>query len=449
MALSGLTPLKLEIFLKQSENRVSKWLARSLGRMWMAVLALALAFLIFNYDDFFALIEGSRGNGGLHVLLRLQWDLPIFLLGSVMALFFPSKVRWILVATNIVAWLVSSFYSFQDEVSLKLLIFIMVVYPLGYAMAQASLSKFLRSRTSLILISILYLLALAWLSVLLMQEKPHAFFTFWQTKAQYLVLQIFLIRFLFKDQNGAGDMIAAPTFASRALILPESSAISPTQIERHEIWWRGILNLLVGFAAAFICIFLNIEIIGIERPFIQYPAHYLLAVLGIISFLNTLSGILRLFGFRVLDATNFVWLSRSPAEYWRRGSVYSYLLILKYIYVPLLSRLKSPRLCRLIAFFVFLNMKIGILNYLFAIFHLLDHNILPKDHSMTREYASLIHWVYWFISLEFSYLIFRRTRLDEKAFRAWASVIGTHVFMSSLYYFAFVTYHYLNQLGRG
>ncbi|MFN7728008.1 MAG: hypothetical protein ACK5P7_02505 [Bdellovibrio sp.] len=280
---------------------------------------------------------------------------------------------------------------------------------------------------------------LTWISINLYAFSPERFLTFWFLKPHYLVLQILLIRFLRPGEVKDWSSLLAPTFAARGLIIPDSAG-SAAHEARNKLWWQGFLNIVLGLTLALIRIGFEENLNTIKTPLIYMPMRYVLAVLGLMSFLNILSGLIRIFGISILDATNFVWLSRSPAEYWRRGSVYSYLLLQKYIYLPLLARTRRPRLSRLIAFFLFINIKIGFLNYLALALFALGFSPFESADHFKREIWTLIQWTLWFVVLEFSLIGYKRTRVREKAGPAWRSVLLTHVTMSLIYLMSYFIY---------
>src|SRR5207253_4418568 len=95
---------------------------------------------------------------------------------------------------------------------------------------------------------------------------------------------------------------------------------------------------------------------------VKSTARYVLLILSDVGVFNIIAGSARIFGFRVRDATSFSWLARTPAEYWRRGSVYHYEFVNRYFFLALWKRLRNRFVVTFICFFFFYIMKNGIID---------------------------------------------------------------------------------------
>lgn len=441
MAFQFPAPIQVEIHLKKIEVRLARFLSQRAGVWGMIAVGLGLAWIIFHSAYFFVFVDQARANGGFRVIRLLKYSLPFFLVASLAPIILQRDLKNFSFYTLFLAWFINvHFYFHRLPVGLALLVH--AVYPVG-VIGGLYFARLRESRKSpfVYLFLFAYATLLIYIGYSLYHFRIGYFLSFWQFKIHYLFFQIILIYFFFYPRKDLPDLMLAPTFVARGLVLPETSRRETSDKERRFLWWNGILNILVGLAIAFVRLGFEEVLRGFKSIYIVYPGRYFLAVLGIISFLNILSGLLRLYSFSILDATNFFWLARSPSEYWRRGSVYSYILLKKFIYLPLLSRLKMPRLSRFFTFFIFINIKIGFINYLALALSLIGYKLFNEFATYTREIYAMMHWTLWFLLLEFSRPFFTRTALKEKAGRAWLSIAMTHASMASLYLITYLVYH--------
>lgn len=444
------SPIQVELKLRQLELRIVERLAGSFGRLGSVPAATAFALVLAWNPAFFSAVGVSAANGGGHVIGLMRFCLPWLVLGSVLTLFQSSHRKAGLLLVNLVAWAVNC-SQFFGRLPYGMALCIFTLYPgllaWGYGLILAREGRIRKLYCWLILATVIGAFAL-FAAKLLALQAPQKFDLLWRLKMHYLFFQPLLV--LAGSVSGARltEQLLAPTFVAHGMLLLESTRLENETARRTLLWWHGSWNILFGLGTAALRMGLERSLDGWHSLFVRYPLHYVYAVLGIVSFLNVSVGILRIFGFAVIDATNFLWLARTPAEYWRRGSVYSFLMIQKYVFLPVLARFRSARVGRLVAFFVFINLKIGILNYLSLGSYLLGYGTLfQRENKPVRELSTAIQWSLWFLVLELSIQFMARTRVRERAGKAWLSILATHVIMASLYLWTRLIYLKLASLG--
>lgn len=233
---------------------------------------------------------------------------------------------------------------------------------------------------------------------------------FWDLKIPFL--WIFLSLLLFRNKIEPAQLLN-PIQMFRGTIWPDATKFSSDNKSANEIFWHGCLNLFVGLSIAS----LRIALDSGQPATGVTPASTVLVLLirafTDIALFNCLVGFARCFGFRAPDATYFVLLSKTPAEFWRRGSVYTYQFTLRYIFFPLLRHTKLPLLALFFAFsFFFLN-RFGLEGFF--------------DFSQNGIVAVLVFLLYFAsIVITQRFWFFSKQQLLQAKF-AWASIFLTHM----------------------
>jgi hypothetical protein len=292
--------------------------------------------------------------------------------------------------------------------------------------------------------TVFYWTLIALISRSLASEPRHFLIQFWGLKTQFIWITalIWAYRQPLKSENLS--IALSPVNALRGALWPRDLRWSGHELsERRTLWWWGVCNLVLAYILLIFRMWAERGPVPHLTPeFSLRSANYFLGILNDVAVFNFLTGSIRLFGYRVQDATNFVLLARTPADIWRRGSVYNYLFVLQYVYMPLLrvTRNRNNFLVTFIAFLVFfVNHQTG--------FHL--HSTLKivglqggSNSNLTFFYQQLIVFLAWFglIYVSRRYWMFSWKQM-EKAHYAWLSIFMTHVTVLSVFFVIWKLFH--------
>jgi len=438
------TPIALEMSLKRFESKAVDWCANHFNSVVTAFLGAAFGLILIFSQTAFDFPSHYPANGGLFVIENIRFGIGVVVFASSFTLFLKTKLRLLYLALiTLAAWIYSVNNLFADLGNGPLLNAIYISLPayLGLAVWVTRTSS-VRNRNfyPFLLFLVLFMTMQSLISIGLYQVDQRLMQKFWSFRFGSIVIVTFLAAFFYRHQGDFYKNFLNPANALRGFLWPESSTIDDgDRSQRLRLWWKGALNILVGYSALELRILFDLKVRSqFHGAFLLQTSEYILAILAIIAFLNVLCGAARLYGFRLIDATNFVWLSRSPAEYWRRGVVYNYLFISRYIFIPLRRWLKIQWLSVLIAFSYFVFDKIGFVTYLAFFDKLLGLELIKTDVNFSRAAHALVHSVLWFGMIMLSPHLFHRTQFTERPLPAWLSVLATHAIMASLYYMAYV-----------
>ena len=145
-----------------------------------------------------------------------------------------------------------------------------------------------------------------------------------------------------------------PANALRGMLWPDDSVWQSDFHSRLHLWWKGIYGVAFGYLMFFSRLKLETLLRGVSQTSFAYAGStYELTLLTDVGALNVMAGVARLYGFNVRDATYFVFLARTPAEYWRRTAVYNNQAILRFVYIPLYRWFRMDFLCIMLAYSIF------------------------------------------------------------------------------------------------
>src|SRR5690606_36464428 len=153
-------------------------------------------------------------------------------------------------------------------------------------------------------------------------DKFHMLLVFWRFKLQYLVLVALQMGYAYSPRPVDPFAAFNPGSVPRAVLWPVDTLLVKKNREAiRRFWWKGFLGILIGYL--FIYAKISLDKSNFDQSsniYVKATSRYFLMILADVGVLNLVTGIARLFGHRVRDATNFCWLARTPAEFWRRGS---------------------------------------------------------------------------------------------------------------------------------
>jgi len=202
--------------------------------------------------------------------------------------------------------------------------------------------------------------------------------------------------------------------------------------ERRALWWRGLTNIYFGYLCLlFVTLFHREFNPRFEFSFSATIAHYFTLIFVSVGVFNILAGVVRLFGYSISDPTQFVLLSRNPADFWRRLNVYNYLFVLRYVFMPLKRRMKGfTFLVTLLSFFVFYINHQGFWNVLVLGSYAVGVELPLPNAGLRHMQAFFVTFLALFFLLYTTRHIWFFPGPGRKSARwAWLSVLVTHFLM--------------------
>ncbi len=247
---------------------------------------------------------------------------------------------------------------------------------------------------------------------------------FWDLKLSFF--WIFLTLLLARRAPFQWELVLNPINFLRGTIWPDAVQYLSDHAKRKEVYFQGTLSLLVGLTIGLLRIAAE-QALDLQKPS-QGPllttAIVSLRYLTDIALFNLLVGVARAMGFRAPDATHFLLLSKTPAEFWRRSSVYTYQFVLRYIYLPIFQKTRNQVLALFLGYLFFFFNRAGL------------HEIFSVDPRFDLK-SALLAFLLYFVAILISqrYWIFSKALLQKPQF-AWLSIAITHVINVSIVYAA-------------
>lgn len=445
-----LSPTQVELSFVQKEKQIIEFLIEKATIFRILFIALVVGLFLILNSDFFSPEFDFKTNGGYGVLRLIRFSIGWLILLSPISLFLNNRYRKIgFILITLYCWGVSAWFFFGPIKNILLLISIYVSYPsqllLSYYFLKLCPSENKQKKVVLVYGLIFFLIEILISYFIWSYGAKHKATIFWNLKAQFIFFSTLAAFFFSKKRKKFAVNFLIPVNCLLGFIWPISTTVCANVYEEKvKLWVHGMFNIFVGYSAIFIRDLYEIYVLqSFTNPYFKYSGIYILAILAIIGHLNILCGAARIYGMVVIDATRFIWLARSPGEYWRRGLVYHYIFITNFIHLGLYRRIKLITLCTFLAFAFFLIKKIGIVNYTIFASHFFGLGFFESENAtFGREIITLYHWLLWFILLLISPYFFYKTRLFENKVYAWLSIFMTHFVMATCYYISRLLYQY-------
>ncbi|MFN8791764.1 MAG: hypothetical protein ACK5Y2_09965 [Bdellovibrionales bacterium] len=431
----------------QIETRYSSWeqsLIRSLGARTSWKLQIALATALCGVISW--LFQGAFDDQNyfrFDSFYILRTSLPTILtliLLSLLVFHVPEKRRSLFLAAS---FLTGSLITLQPLVKLlpnMLLQFLtLITLPslvlLTWLYAKLSQNSDSPKRLTLLYSLFFWGLVLLPLALFSRQVVTLHYTVLWLSKVPFLYLSAVTLVMQWRRIGAySPSLFLNPAHAFRGALWPEESGPAKNQQEYFETWWNGYLNLVLGFFLYGVALSIHRLTGGFSTIFLSY----LEFALTDIAVFNLLTGATRIFGFRIRDATSFVFLSLTPAETWRRGSVYNYRFILRFVFFPILRRLQSPIFATIGAFTFFTISHWG--GSLILI--MLTSSDLQNSFEYKLALGRLLQTLTYVATVYFSarYWFWSRTQLSSSARLQWLSCLLTHAVYLAFTYLIYAKY---------
>lgn len=422
-----LTPGELELSYLRKERKLIGWFSARFFRSCLFFTAVLFTFSFFS--------QGLLNSGADYLVVNGFKNFYIFLfflpiaigltLGSV---FMPKKLNLgFLVFSSCIVWVMLQLFLFHSWSDIFLHRDIALFVP--YLLAGGAFYLYFSKNERLKYLKLGLFAAFFWSGYSYIFINRHAFQTevlgyFWELKLPFLWIFISTIPFYFPKKENSWHLLFNPAHITRGTIWPSGSEWNLEYEEKKILWIHGALNIILALAM------LNLKMqmenslnLGSFSFFSRVSLIQFMRILTDIGICNLLTGMARMFGYRVSDATSFVLLARTPADYWRRGSVYTYQFVLRTLYLPIVRLTKNRFFAVFVAFLFFYSNRLGFERFFGSLMNFtIDDNIQIDSFVFVAYYLNIIiTHKYWFIP---------KTKMNHTIY-SWLSVFLTH-FMNIL-----------------
>lgn len=334
---------------------------------------------------------------------------------------FSSAITWILMAT----FVFQNISTFLKNIEVAL--FIPALFITGALYWIASKNE-QRKLASFIIFSIFFWASYFYVFFMKTQFDNSVLGYFWELKIPFLWIFISIVPFQFpKEEKINWFYLFNPAHISRGVIWPSSTEYSTDYSEKKALWIHGMLNLILALILMNARMLLESNYLSLNTTIFGKSAFtQLLRILTDVGICNIITGMARLFGYKVPDATSFVLLAKTPAEFWRRGSVYTYQFILRTIFLPIFNLTKNRYFAVFIAFLFFYLNRVGF-DQIIGNFGFLGGNFSGYYLESALKINSLI-FIFYYLSIIISqkYWFVSKENLNKPGF-SWLSILLTHL----------------------
>lgn len=436
MAFKIISPAQLELNLRRLEIRLSEYCGARFK--WVTPIAAALLVLIAIGIKTLVEIDAKvLQSFGMFMFVRQgRYALPFLLAGTGLSMFFYRRIRGYYVALiSMFAWAINCYVYFLGKVPLDVFLLILFSFPITsiftFYIAEA---RRRREPCNGRVIGMLVFFALTWLAIgarLYYLEDFVPLLVFWKFKLHYMLLVAVQLAFAFSPRPVDPFLAFNPVTAAHSILWPVTSLLARrNRIVISRLWWQGFFGVLVGYAIIYAKIQLDSSQLDVSKNlFVKSVTRYILLLMSDIGVFNLITGVARMYGYRVRDATNFSWLARTPAEYWRRGSVYHYEFINRYLYLRLWRLIRVRIVVAFVCFFFFYVMKNGMLDVGIMILNWGGADIHGEFYRNPDSHYSVIlfflHFILLYVSQRHWFFEWAHQR---EVWKSWASVALTYAF---------------------
>jgi hypothetical protein len=281
--------------------------------------------------------------------------------------------------------------------------------------------------------TLLFLLAHgSWIGSLLNRGDQELFFALWGTKMIFLWLGTLTLSLSEKPAKILPESILNPVHGFRGVLWPEQSRrLNSEDPEFSLLWWRGLLNLGLAIGVGILALLLHRSV---NQPYFLVLNYFEFFLVDIACF-NLVTGTARVFGYPVRDATHFVLLAKTPNDTWRRGSVYHYSFILRFIFFPLLVIVRNRLLVTLLAFSFFALTHWG--GFFLALLLEPTGTSTPIENKLASARLLQIFLQAILISTAVYWWPISAKKISESKWAQWGSIVLTHLAHFLIVYLAF------------
>lgn len=440
-------PSEVELALRRFERKCSSLLANYDKLALLPVLAIALLLSYYTKIRIDTMTEQKIGLlfSGQFILARMAGYAFVVLIGFSLASYFVSpRHRNAFNALVLAAlWGLNSYLLFFHRLPVFKFTVLVVGLPLLIAATYAiigTVAKPWHRRLLWIFTIVAGAFYLFEIHMLITNRNISGYALFSKFKLHYVLFLAWTLSLASRYMKIDRSILLNPVNVTKIVLWPPDSQI---EIANHQaaklIWWQGMLNILVGFSLLQFRFVWNSLYFDLDtsQTFGRALLSYIVAIIGDVGLFNIVVGLGRLYGMRARDATNFAWLARSPADYWKRGSVYHYEFIQRFIFVPLLRFTRRQVFVMFASFFVFYCMRNGALVTL--VMFLTRFRLIPEVVFIEPNYQRfvLLHFLLQFVLLITTQRWWFRQSRHEGPWMGWLAIASTYFVNAGAIYLAF------------
>lgn len=425
-----LSPVELERKILSVEKSLSQWLSNRREFLLVAFL-ISAAFTRFVYP----LWTRPMPNWSRFFLAQDRLFAVLTLLAGVFVSVWMRKSwrKWFYPLLMITAWLVPCFIlKVERPIVAAPILFIFLATGLLRLSVSSTAAKSARG----LCIAVVFL-TLVWLLGLDAEtSKSYQLFRyFWTLHLEMLLL--FFVAANFRRQTPAAAINLNPLQLVAPLPWPEEMVLENNDRDLRELRASGFLQLLY---AQIVFVGLMFLLPQVSAPPVDgnNPLHYLIFLVFVSAVFSTVTGFLRLFGYRAPDATYFVMLAKSPWEIWQRGSTYMARFFFRNIYFAIWSRTRQVWLATsILVLAIYVNLYLFHELFLRELLRWLSPS-LPIGAGTSQQIYLLpllwmLSWLAWMAVFYGLQKVFRFLRSD---YGAWLAILITHLGSSQMFWVA-------------
>lgn len=437
-----LSPTELEILYVRKERLLIAFLAKN--STWLTVVGAGALLTVLLYLTTNRVDTSPPEDlllGGYITFRLIRYGLLLALPLSILYLVVPSRGRTPFLLLSLSAMWMTSCAMFFDRIDQPLVKFYCFIFqPLlcvGSFIFLRHSARAIRIWPGALLFSLFYLGMITTAAFGLWTFSAE-FETFFKLRTHIVFIGVLALAFSRRLRPRDAQFAFLPFHGLRGSFWPGDN---PWKIDedRVHLWWHGALNFTVGLLALHLRIGMDqFYDNSFATPFHAAVARYSLIPFSEIAIYNFVAGSARIFGFRVPDATYFVFLSRTPAEFWRRGSVFTYDFIHRYVYLPMYRRVtRNLFVVTFVSFFIFFVNHQGISGLFKSMLYWSGYGAPLTGKETEQLYYSTTVFLLMFILIYitrrkwfFTFLPKRNDNLN------WISVLMTHLLMVLTFFLA-------------
>lgn len=422
-------PNEIELGYKEFEQR---WCAK-LQRLPLAVAVVlfcaVVGLLMWSCREF--LLDGFvfHLSGPFRWVYNFVYGIPVLGGFAIVSLWLPGRAQVPAFLTcAILAWLASTNELHLGDVvvtsdwTLKVLVPLLILICLIYTRAVRAGYK---GKFSLMIFSLIYWSVTVGGALYAGRKSGSPVIDYiFRYKPDFLFFTILIFAYDKRLLPNLTMMAVNPLNGIHGLLWPYDFSLEQKAEERRRLWSAAIYSVAFGTVLLILRIFLERVIVAEVGPLPNWGKAVYTGI-GNAAGWNIILGLARAFGMRTRDATNFVLLSRTPAEYWSRGNTFSYLFVLNYVFLPVYRWTQARLFATLVAFFILFITSNG-QNAFVGFF---DDSIEPHRKGLifllshVASFSSHFFWTF----LSRRWWFFSRASLEQSAWKSWASILLTHV----------------------
>ncbi len=433
-----ISPAQLEIYLRRFEVRLSEYCGARLK--WATPFAAIILVLMALWIKSILEMNTHLQPFGMFPFVRQsRFVMPLLFACAGISIFFKGTARgWYSALVTMLSWGLNCYIFFLGKVPIDVFVLITLLLPLNsiftYYIGTARRKQ--QTRATWVLVLLGYF-TFSWLYIsgrLYALEEFSMLLLFWKFKLQYMVLVAIQLAYAYSPRPVDPFLAYNPATATHGVLWPVVTVLArKNRPAIAQFWWKGFWGVVLGY----LIIYLKVQLdkAGLDRSgniLVKSTVKYVLLILSDVGAFNVITGVARLFGYRVRDATSFSWLARTPAEYWRRGSVYHYEFINRYLFLRLWRLIRSRFIVTFVCFFFFYIMKNGVFDVGIMILNWAGSDIHGGIYRNPDLRYSVILFFLHFLLLYITqrYWFFQWSN-NRSIWTPWASVITTYVLQIS------------------